>query len=110
MTEKHKEILLPWTAMGQEPSKVKFPLQNSDGWSSAWKLSDIRAQFERRQQLGPNYGYFPESSKSILVVVPHNVEHKVEFAGLNFQVETGSRYHGNFIGETMEETAGSQTK
>ena len=32
------------------------------------KFADIHAQFERLQQLGTNYGYFPESSKSILVV------------------------------------------
>ena len=44
--------------------------------STAGKFADIRAQFERLQQLGPNYGYFPESSKSILVVASHN---KVEF-------------------------------
>ena len=33
----------------------------------------------------------------------HNVEQvKVEFAGLNFQVETVSRYLGSFIGEATE--------
>ena len=56
---------------------------------------------KRLQQLGPNY--VPESSKSILVGAPHNVEQaKVEFAGLNFQVETGSRYLDSFIGEATE--------
>ena len=39
----------------------------------------------------------------ILGVAPHNVEQaKVEFAGLNFQVETGSSYLGSFIGEATE--------
>ena len=46
----------------------------ADDGSTAGKFADIRAQFERLQQLGPNYGYFPESSKSILVVAHHNVE------------------------------------
>ena len=68
-----------------------------------WKFADIRAQFERLQTLGPNYGYFSESSPSILVVAPHNVEQaKVEFAGLDFQIETDSRYLGSFIGEATE--------
>ena len=36
-------------------------------------------------------------------VAPHRVEQpKFEFAGLNFQVGTGSRYLGSFIGETTE--------
>ena len=66
-------------------------------------FEDIWTQFERRQQLGPNKAHFPESSKSILVVAPHNVEQaKVEFAGLSFQVETDSRCHGSFTGEATE--------
>ena len=51
----------------------------------------------------PNYGYFPESSTSILVVAPNNVKQaKVEFDGLKLQVETGSRYLGSFIGEATK--------
>ena len=74
--------------------------------STARSLADIRAQFERLQQLGPNYGYFPTSTKSILVVAPHNVEPaRVKYTGLNFQVETRSRSLGSFIGEA---TAGQQ--
>ena len=34
---------------------------------------------------------------------PHNIEQdEVKFASLNFQVETGSRYVGSFIGEAKE--------
>ena len=47
--------------------------------------------------------YFPDSSRSILLMAPHNVEQaKVEFDGLHFQVETGSRHLGSFIGEATE--------
>ena len=71
--------------------------------STAGKFADICAQFERFQQLDPNYGYIPEASKSILVVPPYNVKQaKVEFTGLNFQEETGSRYLGSFIGAATE--------
>ena len=73
--------------------------------STAGKFADIRAQFERRKQLGPIYGYFPKSSKRILLVAaPHNVE---QSQGLNFQVVTGSRYLGSFTGKAT--TAGTQT-
>ena len=62
---------------------------------------------ERLQQFGPNYEYSPVSSKSILVVAPHNVEQdKLEFAGLHVQEDTGSRYLGSFIGEATEKGAG----
>ena len=58
----------------------------ADDGSTAGYFAGIRAQCQRLQQLGPNNRYFPESSTSILVVVPHNVEQaKVEFAGLNFE-------------------------
>ena len=95
--------------------KSEFPAAKQqrlgDDGSTVGKFADIHAQFERRQQLGPNYGYLPDSSKSILVVAPHNVKQaKVEFDCLHFQVETGSRYLGSFIGATRKETVESQTK
>ena len=93
--------------MGQEFSlvfasaRVNFSLQNSNGVQMMDQLPESlqtsRAQFERLQQLSPMYGYFPESSKSILVVASNNVEQgNVEFAGLNSQVETGSRFSASF--------------
>ena len=62
----------------------------ADDGSTAGKFAALRAQFERLQQLGPNYG-------------PRYAEHaKVEFAGLNFQAETSSHYLGSVIGEATE--------
>ena len=61
----------PFTMNGDGAGTIKSEVPAAkqrwlaDDASSAGKLSDIRAQFERLQQLGPNYGYFPESSKSI---------------------------------------------
>ena len=53
--------------------------------------------------LGPNYEYYPELWERILVATPYNVELAMdEFALLNFQVETGSRYHVSFIDEAMD--------
>ena len=58
--------------------KSEFPAAkqqcNAECGSTAGYFSGIRAQFERLQQQGPNYGYYPELSKSILVAAPHNVE------------------------------------
>jgi hypothetical protein len=59
--------------------------------------------FERLLELGPGHGYHPESSKSIVAVVIHNLERaKVYFADLAFKVQTGSNYLGGLIGENED--------
>jgi hypothetical protein len=56
--------------------------------------------FERLLKLGPEYGYHHESSKSIVVVVRHNLERaKVYFTDLALKVQTGSKYLGGFVRE-----------
>ena len=67
-------------------------------------FADIRAQCERLQKLVPNYRYLPEWSKSIQVQAPHNVEQaKFEFAGLKYQLETGSRQLVSSICEATDD-------
>ena len=49
---------------------------------------------------GPPRGYFPDSTKIILVVAPSNVARAGEFfRGMGIKVVTGSRYLGGFIGD-----------
>ena len=56
-------------------------------------------------------GYFPEPSKSILVVKPAMVEQaKVRFDHLGFKVVTGTRYLSGFIGTTANELSHIQQK
>jgi hypothetical protein len=56
--------------------------------------------FLRLLQLGPDYGYYPEPTKSILVVSTANLARtNADFADLGFKFMTGSRYLGGFIGE-----------
>ena len=58
------------------------------------------AHFRDLQLKGPARGYFPETTKSILVVSEQNVPRaKEQFRGMGVQVVTGSRYLGGFIGE-----------
>ena len=48
---------------------------------------------------GPARGYFPEPTKSILIVKPQSVEAaKAKFAHLGFDVVTGARYLGGHVG------------
>jgi hypothetical protein len=64
------------------------------------KFSGIKRYFLKLQEKGPRRGYFPEPSKSILVVQEHNLDKaKREFSNFGFQIVTGMRYLGGFIGE-----------
>ena len=50
------------------------------------------------QARGPARGYYPEPTKSILVVAPGNVARAEEhFRGLDIIVVTGHRYLGGYI-------------
>ena len=49
---------------------------------------------------GPAREYFPEPKKSILVVKPQLVEAaKLRFEPLGFEISTGARYLGGFLGD-----------
>ena len=72
----------------------------ADDAGAGGKFDGIRHYFLKLLEIGPKYGYFPEPSKSILVVPGHNLESaKLAFPDFNFKVQTGSRYLGGFIGE-----------
>jgi hypothetical protein len=63
-------------------------------FDSIWSL------FKKLQEIGPHYGYFPEPSKSILIVPKHNLKAATAaFTDLEFKVTTGSHHLGGFIGE-----------
>ena len=80
----HPNLFQPWYA---------------DDAGAGGSFTDIRSMFEELQKIGPAYGYFPEPSKSILVVPPAMVERAKEyFRDLHFKVTTGSRYLGGFVG------------
>jgi hypothetical protein len=64
------------------------------------KFDDIRCLFVKLQEIGLDFGYFPEPSKSILIVPELNVARaEISLEGLEFQITTGSRSLGGFIGE-----------
>ena len=62
----------------------------ADYGSTAGYLADIRAQFERLQQLGPNHGYFPEH--------PRILSHPTMSKKVRLSLEIGSRHLGSFMG------------
>jgi hypothetical protein len=84
--------------------KAKFPAVEqpwyADDAGAGGKFDDIRRFFVKLLEIGPGYEYYPEPTKSILVVPQHSLEAAhIAFADFNFKVTTGSRYLGGFIGE-----------
>ena len=64
----------------------------------------MQAHFLYLQAQGPSRGYYPEPTKSILVVALGNVPRAEEhFRGLGIWVVTGHRYFGGFIGDAAAE-------
>ena len=56
------------------------------------------------QVWGPSRGYYPEPTKSILVVAPGNVSRAEEhFRGFRIKVVTGHRYLEGYIGDKETE-------
>ena len=54
--------------------------------------------FERLRELGPAYGYFPEKSKSVLIVKDKDSEKAEKFKKENnydFVIKNGYRYIGS---------------
>jgi hypothetical protein len=76
---------------------VKQPWYADDAGAGG-SFTDLRQFFLRLQEIGPAYGYFPEPSKSILIVQAHNrTRARSTFDDLGFKVQTGSRYLGGYI-------------
>jgi hypothetical protein len=77
--------------------KVEFPAVEQpwyvDDAGVGGKFTEIRRFFSKLQETGPNpnFGYYPEPRKSILVVPQHNLEAtRVTFPDFIFKVTTGS--------------------
>jgi hypothetical protein len=72
----------------------------ADDTGAGGKFDSIKRHFEKLEEIGPNYGYFPEPSKSILIVPEDNLEDaRIAFKDHEFTITTGSQYLGGFIGE-----------
>ena len=65
----------------------------------------MQAHFQDLQARGPAQGYYPEPTKSILVVAPGNVARAEEhIRGIGIRVVTGHRYLGDFLGDVSADS------
>ena len=81
----HPRVTQPWYA---------------DDTGSGGKFPHILVHLRDLQARGPPRGYFPELTKSILVVAPTNVAQAEDFfREMGLKGATGRRYLGGFIGK-----------
>jgi hypothetical protein len=76
----------------------------ADDAGAGGTFPELRAYVKALEKYGPTRGYFPEPTKSILIVREHNLAAaKIEFKDLGFEVVSGARYLGGFLGEDSEQ-------
>ena len=92
----HSQVTQPWYA---------------DDAGAGGNFEAVMAHFRDLQLKGPARGYFPELTKSILVVAEKNVPRATEyFRRMGIKVLTGNRYLGGFVGERGTERQWVRTK
>ncbi|WP_288993061.1 hypothetical protein, partial [uncultured Marinobacter sp.] len=84
--------------------KESFPAMDqtwyADDAGAGGKFDAIKQHFAKLQEIGQHYGYYPEPTKSILIVSHENLPAATAaFKDLEFTITTGNRYLGGFIGE-----------
>ena len=92
----HPHVTQPWYA---------------DDAGAGGSFEAVMSHFRDLQLKGPARGYFPEPTKSILVVAEQNVPRAKEyFRGMGIKIVTGSRYLGGFVGEREKESQWVRSK
>ena len=83
----------------------------ADDAGAGGNFEAMMAHFRELQLKGLARGYFPEPTKSILVVAEQNVPRATEyFCGMGIKIVTRSRYLGGFLGEQETERQWASTK
>jgi hypothetical protein len=72
----------------------------ADDAAAAGKLTDIREWWDKLSICGPDYGYFPNATKTVVVTKPEHFERATNmFSDLELTVTTeGTRYLGAPVG------------
>lgn len=83
--------------------KTEFPnilqVWYADDGGAKGTLQEIHAQTRRLMEIGPEFGYYLEPTKSILLVQPADVQRAAEiFSDLKVEIQTGARYLGGYLG------------
>lgn len=78
----------------------------ADDSSAQGTFDDLKKWWDVLESHGPEYGYYPQGSKSFLVVNPADKEEAEQtFRGSGISVVTGQRFLGGFVGQEEEKRA-----
>ena len=103
-------VLLLIRELRNAQTRVTQPWYADDAGAGGM-FQQVQEHFRDIQARGPARGYYPEPTKSILVVAPGNVTRAEDhFQGLGIRVVTGHRYLGGFIGDIDAEKGWLQDK
>ena len=80
---------------GGYATSFSISLRYADDSACAAKLANLRVWFHRLRQLGPDFGYYPEPSKSYLIVHSINISQAQDiFRDSEVQLVSGHRFFG----------------
>ena len=98
-------LLLPMIRILQKELLDIFQPWYADDGAGMAPIPSLLQFFDHLTVLGPKYGYFLEKSKLILIVESKEMVRAKELSGsYSFDVTTGTRYLGSFIGEKGAQT------
>ena len=77
----------------------------ADDSNAAGTWAHLRRYWKELTRLGPKYGYLPNGRKTILLVPPNQLQAAANYKrthNLPFQLKTGSRFLGGFLGDPSQ--------
>ena len=75
----------------------------ADDSACAAKLSNVKVWFQKLCEIGPDFGYYPEPKKTVLIVrATEKDAAKALFGELGIKIVSGHHFLGGFIGEKDE--------
>ncbi|KAL5502871.1 hypothetical protein EMCRGX_G009716 [Ephydatia muelleri] len=87
-------------------------LTDNNKWIQNWyandsacaaKLSNLKIWFQKLCEIGPDFGYYPEPKKTVLIVrATEKDAAKALFGELGIKIVSGHRFLGGFVGEKDE--------
>jgi hypothetical protein len=96
--------MLPLVRKLKELNQLLTQSWYADDACAAGTFDRILSMFHDVSRIGPDYGYYPNASKSILVTHPDNMVAAHHFFNvthrLGFKISTGHRFLGGFIGDS----------
>ena len=96
--------MLPLTIQLKAAVPTSLQPWYTDNATAGGNFEEIETVFSSLLSKGPARGYFPNLTKSILAVKHAMVKRaKARFNHLEFQVTTGTRYLGSFVGVPVDE-------